>query len=74
MAEHSVICSIVVVLGFFGGKYLKKRHQKATDIELSNLSSRANSLPDIPAETQSDGSWFSWSRKRNQSTTEADDT
>ncbi|KAK2560543.1 Syntaxin-17 [Acropora cervicornis] len=28
------------VLGFFGGKYVKKRHSDATDIQLENLSSR----------------------------------
>lgn len=28
------------VLGFFGGKYMKKRHSDATDIQLENLSSR----------------------------------
>ena len=28
------------VVGFFGGKYLKKRQDDATDIQLDNLSSR----------------------------------
>ncbi|XP_060604741.1 syntaxin-17-like [Ruditapes philippinarum] len=54
--------------GFLSGRYIKKRRDKVTEIELSKLS-RSNSLPDVHAENGMGTSWFpDWGRKRNQST------
>ncbi|KAL4217344.1 Syntaxin 17 [Mactra antiquata] len=60
------------VCGFFSCRFLKKRKDKITELELNELS-RSNSLPDFSGgEPVDNNSWFVW-RKRNQST-EIDDT
>lgn len=49
--------------GFFGGKYLKNRQNKVTEVEMRNLSvKKSSSLPDLQAasqSTQKKESWFS---------------
>ena len=60
--------------GFLGGRYIKKRRDQVTEIEMSKLS-RSNSLPDVHAENTKTTSWFhGWGRQRNQSTAEILDT
>lgn len=48
--------------GFFGGKYLKNRQNKVTEVEMKNLSvKKSSSLPDLKSQsTQKKESWFSW--------------
>lgn len=48
--------------GFFGGKYLKNRQNKVTEVEMKNLSvKKSSSLPDLTSQsTQKKESWFSW--------------
>lgn len=48
--------------GFFGGKYLKNRQNKVTEVEMKNLSvKKSSSLPDLTSQsTQIKESWFSW--------------
>lgn len=48
--------------GFFGGKYLKNRQNKVTEVEMRNLSvKKSSSLPDLTSQsTQKKESWFSW--------------
>lgn len=48
--------------GFFGGKYLKNRQNKITEVEMKNLSvKKSSSLPDLTSQsTQKKESWFSW--------------
>lgn len=58
--------------GIVGGRFLKRRKEKVTELELQKLS-RSNSLPDVKGEPGSDNSWFGWGRKRNQSTAAIDD-
>lgn len=57
-------------VGYLGGRIFKKRHEKATEMELAKLS-RSNSLPDVHSRSV-DGN--SWGRERNLSTTEVQGT
>lgn len=52
--------------GFFGGRFIKKRTEKVTEVELSKLS-RSNSEPEVNKEPETWESWFGFGRKRNQS-------
>ncbi|XP_052235108.1 syntaxin-17-like [Dreissena polymorpha] len=56
-------------MGYIGGRFVKKRRQEVTDIELSQLS-RASSMPDVKTIEKQETKWSLWGRQRT--TTESD--